>query len=375
MKDIPFTMYRDILAEGYDGRTCRVIPTAFRTPDGGLHIDYSMLDLSGSDVFVDRYVISSHDGGKTFSAPRLFNGRPQDVRDGVRRMYTLLVHWHEKTRTNYTIGYLSSYTDGNTMVLDGKDTMRALTGKFDAPSMRFTDCRFLIPPGTEDLDLLFFMEPLEEDDGTILVPAYCRPGNRRQHEVIVFRFAVEDGTLRFLERGPSITRHDLNRGVYEPRLTRLGEKYYLTLRSDETGWRAESADGLRFTAPVEWLWDDGTPLGSRNTQQAWLRHPDGLFLVYTRETPHNRHIFRNRAPLFMARFDEERGCLVRDTEVIAVPELGARLGNFTVTNVKENEAWICVAEWMQTQGERWFDGSLCAQYGANNRLWRIRITW
>ena len=103
------------------------------------------------------------------------------------------------------------------------------------------------------------------------------------------------------------------------------------------------------------------------------RIPDGLFLVYTRETPHNRHIFRRRAPLFLARFDEERDCLVWDTERIAVPEMGARLGNFSVTEISESEAWICVCEWMQTTGPDPHDHTVCARYGANNRLWRTRI--
>ena len=59
--------------------------------------------------------------------------------------------------------------------------------------------------------------------------------------------------------------------------------------------------------------------------------------------------------------------MLKDTELIAVPEMGARLGNFTVTNINDHEAWICVSEWMQP------DPKICASYGARNRLWRIRI--
>ena len=143
----------------------------------------------------------------------------------------------------------------------------------------------------------------------------------------------------------------------------------MTIRSDEIGMLAVSDDGLNYSTPEIWKWDDGSILTSRNTQQAWVIHPDGLFLVYTRETPHNQHIFRRRAPLFMARFDEERGCLVKDTEIIVVPEMGARLGNFTVTQMKPGEAWICVSEWMQTIPE------VCVSYGARNRLWCTRIMW
>ena len=375
MKNIEYNMYRDILLEGFDGKMCRISPKAFCTPDGRLHIDYTMLLLTGSDVFHDRYVISSNDGGKSFSAPQLFNGLPETNENGVRRVYALNAFYHEKTHANYALGRMTSYADDKGPILAGKDTMRALTGSFDAKTMRFTSCSVMIPPGMEDMDNLTFMEPLEEEDGTVLIPAYGRPGSRKQHEVIVFRFAVEDGQLHFIERSVSIERPDLNRGLCEPRLAKLRGSYYLTIRSDEVGWFAKSTDGIHFTVPMEWRWDDGEMLTSRNTQQAWLQHPDGLFLVYTRETPHNKHIFRRRAPLFMARFDEDRDCLVKDTEVIVVPELGARLGNFTVTTVKDNEAWICVCEWMQTTPPDCTNSSRCVQYGANNRLWRTRIVW
>ena len=375
MKPIDYTMYREILMEGFDGKTCRIAPLAFRTPDGRLHIAYTILLLSGSDVFRDRYVISSSDGGKTFSPPQLFNGRPESCENGVHRVYALNAFYHEKSGTNFAIGRMTSYADEHAPILTGRDMMRALCGTFDAETMRFPSCEVLIPPGTEEMDNLTFMEPLEEEDGTVLIPAYGRPGKRKQHEVLVCRFAVEDGKLRFLERSPSVARPDLNRGLCEPRLTKLGGVYYLTLRSDEIGWLSKSEDGMHFTAPTEWRWDDGALLTSRNTQQAWLRHPDGLFLVYTRETPHNRHIFRRRAPLFMAQFDEERDCLVKDTEVVAVPEMGARLGNFSVTGIGDHEAWICVCEWMQTTGPDPFDHTVCTRYGANNRLWRTRIVW
>ena len=375
MKNIEYTMYRDILMEGFDGKMCRISPEAFRTPDGRMHISYTMLQLSGSDVFHDRYVISSSDGGATFSEPHLFNGLPETNENGIRRVYALRAHYHEHSHSNYAIGRISSYADESMPILKGRDTMRAIAGTFDAENMRFGDCEVLIPPGTEALDNLTFMEPLEKEDGTVLIPAYGRPGDRAQHEVIVFRFAVEGGRLRFIECGPSIQRPDLRRGLDEPRLARLGDTWYLTMRSDETAWLSKSRDGLHFSEPTEWRWDDGETLTSRNTQQAWLSHPDGLFLVYTRETPHNWHIFRRRAPLFIARFDEDRDCLVKETEFIAVPEMGARLGNFTVTTMKENEAWICVSEWMQTTGPDFANSSRCVRYGANNRLWRVRITW
>ena len=42
--------------------------------------------------------------------------------------------------------------------------------------------------------------------------------------------------------------------------------------------------------------------------------------------------------------------MIRKTEQILAPERGARLGNFGVTNVNENETWVTVSAWMQDLG-------------------------
>jgi len=64
--------------------------------------------------------------------------------------------------------------------------------------------------------------------------------------------------------------------------------------------------------------DDGGELGSYNTQTHWLTLGDRLYLVYTRRGANNDHIPRHRAPLFIARFDPDRPCVIRDSERIAV---------------------------------------------------------
>ena len=126
-----------------------------------------------------------------------------------------------------------------------------------------------------------------------------------------------------------------------------------------------SENGLDYSEPEPWKWDNGSILENYNTMQRWIRHKDGLYLAYTRKGANNDHVFRHRAPIFMARLDEERRCLVKDTEVILVPELGARLGNFTVTEVSENEFWLLTAEWMQPVG--------CERYGSDNAIWIAKI--
>ena len=51
----------------------------------------------------------------------------------------------------------------------------------------------------------------------------------------------------------------------------------------------------------------------------------GLYLIYSRRGANNDHVFRNRAPLFIARVDPERPCVLRATEQILMPETGLDL--------------------------------------------------
>lgn len=134
------------------------------------------------------------------------------------------------------------------------------------------------------------------------------------------------------------------------------------------------------------------------TQQHWVTHSDGLFLVYTRETEDNAHVFRHRAPLFIAEVDPERLCLIRSSERVLVPERGARLCNFGVVNVNERETWVTVAEWMQNGGVSGKEmrrrlllthtpeelalfesaphmSGLVALWGADNSVYAARIVW
>ena len=135
-----------------------------------------------------------------------------------------------------------------------------------------------------------------------------------------------------------------------------------------------SDDGLQFSQPQPWLWDDGSELGNYNTQQHWVTHSDALFLVYTRKGASNDHVFRHRAPLFIAQVDPQSLCVKRASEHVLVPQRGARLGNFAVTAVNERETWITVAEWMQTWGPNVVippDNSS----GADNSVYAARIIW
>ena len=104
--------------------------------------------------------------------------------------------------------------------------------------------------------------------------------------------------------------------------------------------------------------------------------PEALYLVYTRRAVWNEHVFRNRAPLFMAEVDTDTLTVKRNTERIVVPDRGARLGNFNVTPIDETETWVIAAEWMQSSAGHGETGAkYCEQYGSDNTIWAAKIKW
>lgn len=182
---------------------------------------------------------------------------------------------------------------------------------------------------------------MELANGEILLPIYFGSGgNDGNHKVTVLRCRFDGETLSYVEHGDELTLA-VKRGLGEPSLAKFGNTYYLTLRNDDAGYLATSQDGLHFGPMQEWKFDDGKPLGSRNTQQHWVTHSDALFLAYTRNRAGNDEVFRNRAPLFMAQVDPKTGNLLRATETVLFPKVGeSEFGNFGVCNIDSNETWV-----------------------------------
>jgi hypothetical protein len=180
------------------------------------------------------------------------------------------------------------------------------------------------------------------------------------------RCAFDGSRLRYLEHGTEMTVPE-PRGFCEPSITRYRGRYYMTLRNDVRGYVASGEDGLHYDSPRPWCFNDGEELGNYNTQQHWVTHSDGLFLVYTRRGLNNDHVFRHRAPLMIAQVDPGNLVIMRETEQELVPDRGAGLGNFSVCTVSAQETWVVVSEWMQPDR--------CEQYGSDNTIWAARILW
>ena len=210
------------------------------------------------------------------------------------------------------------------------------------------------------------MQWLEKDDGTLLIPCYVSQREGGHYTTTVLHCAFDGQTLKYLANGNEMTIPS-GRGLYEPSLTPNGGTYFLTLRSDDAAWVATSDDGLNFTAPRKWTFDDGADLGSYNTQAHWLSHSHGLFLCYTRRGAHNDHIARNRAPIFVAQVDPVTLQVLRRTESPLLPERGVMLGNFGAAAITPGESWVTDSEYIVNDKPH--------PQGADGTTWLGRIKW
>ena len=361
-----FTYTRQKLLPGFDGRECKICPRITKTENNNAFLTYSMLLLSGSDVFGDSYFVKSVDGGLTFGEPELLDRI--ETRDGnLRTIFSTATEYYSKYHKKWFVfGKNVSYeNDDHPVVHGGIATGEAVYIFRDGESGYYVGATRPLPIEMEYISACPHSQIVEYENGDFLLTYYIVPKGEKRSQALAVRYRYENDEMKIVETGSPVICSDSARGAGEPSVAKLGENYYMTIRTNEQGFLAVSRDGLRYGEPFAWKWDDGSVLENYNTMQRWIRHKDVLYLAYTRKGAHNDHVFRHRAPVFMARFDEDRMCLMRETETILVPELGARLGNFTVTDVSENEFWLVTAEWMQPIG--------CEKYGSDNSLWIAKV--
>jgi len=361
----------------FDGISCWSHPRAGIVPGAGqkglprVVVTMNKLDLSGSDVFRGMYGFETTDLGKNWTSPQeIANLAPKYEKiDGIERpcaVSDFWPTWHKSSQkllgTGHTVVYSPDWKVTNPRprhtsysVYNPEDSSWAGWQKLKMPD---NEKFYNAGAGcTQRFDL---------DDGTILLPISFHPSGSNSL-ITVVRCSFDGRTLQYLDHGDELSIDDKSRGLGEPSLTRFNDEFFLTIRNDNQGFVSRSRDGLHFSPIQPWKFDDGTDLGNYNTQQHWVTHSDGLFLVYTRKGANNDHVFRHRAPLFMALVDPERLQVIRSTEQILVPERGARLGNFGVTQVSKDETWVTVSEWMQPRGVE--------KYGSDGSVFVARIEW
>jgi hypothetical protein len=324
----------------------------------------------GSHGYHDVFQIESRDGGRTWTEPaRIESLRRQHLPTGDDfAIGDLCPQWHAATGKVLGTGKTFTFHD---RVREDRSLERVSYSVYSPDQGSWSGLQLLDLPVTDQSGKPILQpnsgccQRFDLPGGDILLPIrYCREAKKLNYTTMVARCRFDGKRLTYVRHGSELSRAQ-NRGLYEPSLTRFKDHFYLTLRADDTALVARSADGLTYEDPIEWKFDDGKPLGSYNTQQHWVTHREGLFLVYTRRGAENDHIFRHRAPLFIARVDPERLCVLRGTEQVLVPQNHADLGNFGVVDVSPTESWVVVAEYPAT-GKRKDD---------RNQVFAAKILW
>ena len=349
------------IRNGYDKKKCLVHARCCSTPDYMI-ATAQYLNVAGSDLFSGILMSQSFDDGETWTEFKAQSGlSPIENGDYITVGCDATPMYHKKTGKVLLLGPTTEYMTGDMCPRDGK--MFTFYSVFDNEKNEFSKMQFLKMPSGFERCGNGCGQSIELENGEILIPVYYHKEGKHNFYATVLRCSFDGQELKLLEIGNSLTV-EVERGLYEPSIIEYKGTYYMTLRNDDCGFVAKSEDGLNYTNLQLWKWEDGSILQNYNTQQHWMIVGGDLYLVYTRRAGNNDHVFRHRAPLFAAKVNDMR--LVKDSEVVVVPEQGARLGNFGVTQFKDDKAIVMAAEWMQPAG--------CEKYGSDNNIFISKIS-
>lgn len=349
----------------YNGKECYVHARACALDENNMIMTMQKLNVRGDDLFSPLYVLKSFDGGRTWTEPVRDSAFTISVdANGIRTLGCDATHiLHKATGTPVVAGHTVSYAEEGMQPVHNfrGDTFYAT---YDLEAQKYKPMKIIDVP-----DAVYpkgcatgCSQFLEANNGDLLIPVYIPRGE--YYSCAVMRCGFNGETIDFMEMSNELF-FNIDRGICEPSLIYYNGKYYLTLRNDRYGLYSVSEDCRTFSEPELWRWDTGEVLPTYNTQSHWLECGGRLYLVYTRKAGNNDHVFRHRAPLFMAEVDAEHMRILRHTEQIVVPERGARLGNFGVTRVNDRCSLITVTEWMQPLG--------CEKYGSDNSVFITRV--
>ena len=383
-----FSIKLDVLTEGHDGKTEWGWPRVGLIPPKTAVVLMHRSSLFGSDTVLSTHDLRTDDFGATWTKPQLqpnLGRRPFEVNPNADfSPIDLVPAWHATSGKLLALGHICAYrrkgTTGPLSIISLPNF--ATYSVYDQAKSIWSDVSFLDLPDKEHFYCPIGGAAQRVDllNGDILWPIYFMDRAARAaypksgYTVTVVRCRFDGLTMKYVEHGDELAIAD-PRGFCEPSLTQFGGRFFLTLRNDRGAYVSVGKDGLHFEKPVPWTFDDGKPLVSRNTQQHWVTHSDGLFLVYTRSGANNDHVLRNRAPLFMAQVDPQRLCVIRATERILLPDKGAQFGQFGALNASAEETWVMDAESMLGDAQKPFDISRTIARGANNRVYLCRIIW
>ena len=364
-----FKLRLEVITEGYDGKFCWFHPCPGAIPGSPPTIVLTMQRwlTANSDVFYPINTLVSRDLGKSWTKPveHAALGRRAEAGGVVVGVCGFTPKWHVKSKRLLGIGHTVRYLNDKLIAVRPRETAWSV---YDPASNSWTPWRVLeMPVGGKFWNARAgSAQRVDLKNGDILLPIYFKDRTAKTTASTVARCAFDGETLRYLEHGTEMTV-PVPRGLGEPSLALFDGRYYLTMRNDKAAYITTSKDGLRYDEPRPWTWDDGSELGSYNTQAHWVTHRSGLFLSYTRRGANNDNVVRHRAPLFLAQIDTKRLVVLRETEIELVPNKGAQLGNFGVAEISERETWVTTSEGM--------GGKIGGKPDANGRVYAARLVW
>jgi hypothetical protein len=327
--------------------------------------------LGESDHYSGLWFLRTDDLGQTWTGPTEIPelAWQQGPNDETIAVCDVTPGWHAPSGKLIAIGIKLRYSPQGQQLLDQPRSHETAYATFDPKTNLWSSWRLIDVPDTEEK--FFLVSPgcvqwLTQPDGTLLVPMYFKTRTGSRYQSTVLHCAFDGERMKYLAHGDELAL-DEGRGLYEPSLAHFDGRHFLTLRNDARAYVATSRDGLHFEKPQPWTFDDGSELGSYNTQAHWLVHERGLFLAYTRRGANNDHITRHRAPLFVAQVDPVKLHVLRGTEQVLLPERGAMLGNFGAAAITAHESWVTDAEYLRSDRPD--------PRGANGTTWVGRVKW
>ena len=271
---------RQQLFSGWDGQIYKDSP--YIVSDGkNMILKWGMHATGTVDLSVEGQISVSNDLGENFNDPIGMNMYKYSVGNMGYKFTSITPVYSKKHEVYFTIGMLSPYDlSSNVMTNHGAKPMWMLN-----------DAETGLNVG-EPKDIEFPYEynwcyvhgqPIEFDNGDFMFTFYYEPVNGTSSGMgsgttydIYFRAATArysfDGETFTLVKAGTPIEIQAGRGADEPCLAKLGDKYYMTIRTDDNAYLAWSDDGYTFSEPILWTFDDGSILGSCNTQHSFLEY-------------------------------------------------------------------------------------------------------
>lgn len=165
------------------------------------------------------------------------------------------------------------------------------------------------------------------------------------YSVITALYEIVGNQAVFIDKG-NVLDYEQGRGFLEPTVLEMDGRFFMTLRAEDGhAYCSTSEDGLAWSSPMPWHWDDGSELEMSTTQQRWARIGNKAILLYTRKSAETKNAFRFRTMLYASEANPLTGTLLKSTEKVLFPiqemnGVQGLYGNFHCAQFTNNHAIV-----------------------------------